>query len=393
MAERGRADRVPRARRSVVATPRCHHGAVGDAELAGLGLRPHQVIDFSVNTNPLGPSRRVLAAIAAVDPARYPDPDCAALREAIAAEHRCLPEQVVVGNGSAEIIWLVALAFLRPGDRVLIVGPTFGEYERAARLVGARVLEWRARAEEEFRIDVAALTALLRSLQPRLCFLCHPNNPTGAALDLTDLAAVLAAAPRTLVVLDEAYLPLSEGPPDPDDLPGGPPANLLRLRSLTKSYALAGLRLGYALGSPRVVAALEAARPPWSVNAVAQAAGLAALADGAHVARARAAIAAGRPILLQAFERSGARVVPSGANFFLAEVGNGATLRAALLRRGICLRDAASFGLPAFVRVAVRAPADCERLAAALAGDAAAGSSAGGLLDHANPGRPQVPEG
>lgn len=341
----------------------CPHGAIGEAELAALGLRPEDVIDFSVNCNPLGPSPRVREALLTADVARYPDDEANALRQAIAASAGLSPEQVLVGNGSAELIWLVAVAYLRPDDRVLVLGPTFGEYARACRVMGVEPMSLNARPEDGFAPDLVTAKTMLRA-RPRLAFLCNPNNPTGTYLSRGQIEDLLAVGQQTLFVIDEAYRTFVEEPWLSDDL--ATRGNVVLLRSLTKDHALAGLRLGYAAASREVIDALRSVRPPWSVNALAQAAGRAALADAAHLAASRAEVFAAKRYLVEALTDLGWRVHAGSANFLLVEVGDARTLRQALLRRGCCVRDCTSFGLPQYVRIGVRTRPECQRLVEAF---------------------------
>ena len=326
------------------------HGSVSASELAAFGLGPADVLDFSVNTNPLGPAPSVLAALGTTDWTRYPGDDEAPLRQALAERAGVAAQCVALGNGSAELIWLLGLATLRPGETVAVLGPTFGEYTRAAHILGAHVRDVRAVD------DVPAA---------RLVFLCNPNNPTGDHHPRAVVERLLADDPLRLVVLDEAYAAFVDRdrfwPSEP--LLAYP--NLVILRSMTKDQALPGLRLGYLLADPQVAGAVEAVRPPWSTNAGALRAGLAALepAAEAHVAAARAVVHTSRHLLTHGLTELGLHVRPSGANFVLVEVGDGATFRRALLTEGhIVVRDCASFGLPHCVRIACRQPDDCRRL-------------------------------
>ncbi len=348
-------------RPELAAVPACPHGSIGGAELAAWGMR--SVLDFSVNCNPLGPPSAVAAALAAVDPARYPDDECGALRRALAPRLGVAEDCLVVGNGSVELIWLLAAAYLRPGDAALIVGPTFGEYARAVAIHGGRPLEHRASAEDGFRPRVGEIVARLRDLRPRLVFLCNPNNPTGVYLGRAEVGRLSAACTDGLLVVDEAYLAFVERADSLLDLLD---EGVVLLRSLTKDYALAGLRLGYALAAPAVSAALRQVRAPWSVNAAAQAAGLAALADEAHLARARQEVAAARAYLMAELTSLGLPVLPSAANFLLVRVGAASKLRGELLRRGCCVRDCTSFGLPEYIRIGLRRLPECRQLVAAL---------------------------
>ena len=340
------------------------HGGLDHAELERLGLRPEEVVDFSVSTNPCGPSPAALAAARGADLGRYPDRQALALRRALAADLGVDGAQLLVGNGSAELIWLVALAFLRRGDRALVLEPTFGEYRAAAALLGAEVVEWRAEAGGDFRIDAAAVAERLERTRPRVAFVCNPNNPTGAWLSRAELECLLEALPTGLLVVDEAYLDLAgRDSPALELLPSG---RLLLIRSMTKDFGLPGLRLGYVVGVPDAIRALAAAQPPWSVNAAAQAAGLAALADQAHVEAGRRLAAEARAYLVPRLEALGYRCLPTVSNFWLVEVGDAAALRRRLLERGILVRDCTSFGLAGYIRLAARPMRECERLIAAL---------------------------
>jgi histidinol-phosphate aminotransferase len=353
----------PEPRPEVQRIPPAVHGAFDFAELDHLGIAPETVLDFSVNGNPYGPSPRVREAIAHVPLDRYPDREALALRRVLAAQLHVPLEQLLVGNGSSELLWLLVLAFLRPEDRVMLVGPTFGAYARAVAVMGAHLEQYTARPEEGFRVNTAAVAQVLRHLQPRLVFICNPNNPTGTLLPPETIVAWAVACPQTLVVVDEAYLPFAAHSPS---LVAHLTPNMLVLHSMTKAHALAGLRLGYAVGPPDIIAALTRVRPPWSVNALAQAAGIAALQDTTHVASCLAQIARAKQDLVTGMVTLGLHPVPSTTHFFLLPVTHGATLRRALLRHDILVRDCASFGLPTYVRLATRRPEDNARLLAAL---------------------------
>jgi histidinol-phosphate/aromatic aminotransferase/cobyric acid decarboxylase-like protein len=197
------------------------HGAVGQPELAARGLSPADVVDFSVSTNPLGPPPAVLEAVRAISSEgvlRYPDPSATPLRRALAAGLGLDPGQVIAGNGSSELIWSLALAYARPAPAtVLICTPTFGEYARASRLLGAGVREVHATPETAFRLDPADLSTRIRRARPRLVWLCNPNNPSGGYVRRRQVELILegCAAAGALLVVDEAYLPFVD---DPDSL-------------------------------------------------------------------------------------------------------------------------------------------------------------------------------
>ena len=327
---------------------RVEHGSVSAAELAPFGRTPADVLDFSVNINPLGPAPTVLHAIQETDWIRYPGDDEAPLRKGLADRNGVTSDQVALGNGSAELLWLIALAILQPQDHVVVVSPTFGEYARAARTVGAEVRE----------------VQTLRNLPPgRVLFVCNPNNPTGFVYCQAEIEQVLNEQPDRLVVVDEAYAAFAPERWHSERLLAAHD-NLVILRSLTKEHALPGVRLGYLLAGPEVACAVESVRPPWSVNAGALRAGLAALGTEAetHVERARGIVATSRQVLTRGLNQLGYVVRPSAANFVLVEVGDAAKFRSALLPHGFIVRDCMSFGLPSHVRVASRLPDECEAL-------------------------------
>ena len=352
-------------RPALVGLGRAPHGSVSEAELERFGLRLSDVIDFSASCNPLGPSPRVRSALLSVDVARYPDDEALELRHVLARRASLAISQVVVGSGSAELIWLVCLAYLRPGDRALVLGPAFGEYARAVRVHGGKVVTVDAKGDDDFAPPLDAASLALGRERCRLAFLGSPNNPTGTYLSRDQLVGLIERHPLTLFVVDEAYRAFVRSPWPSEELASRP--NVLLLRSLTKDHALAGLRLGYALAAPEVVDALRAVQPPWSVSAAAQAAGLAALSDDEHLAASQAEVWEARRELVEALEALGLRVHPGAANAILVEVGDGRAFREELLRRGVVVRDCASFGLPAHVRIGVRTRPECRRLVEAVA--------------------------
>lgn len=341
-------------------------------ELAAIEAVPHggfaettggNLLDFSANVNPFGPSPRVWGAICSVALGRHPEPRAAPLRRFLAMYDDVAPARLLIGNGSIELIYNLAVAYLRPGDCVLVVEPTFGEYAAAARIMGAQVLPWRSGPEQGFALDLDGLVRLALRTRPRLLFLCNPNNPTGAYHAREVIEYLLGALPETLIVLDEAFVRFIPDAWMSRDLAAN---NLLVLRSLTKDYALTGLRVGYARGAPAVIAALQKVQPPWSVNAMAQAAAIAALQDEEHFQRSLAALVEAKELFMRDLAAIGLAPLPSRLCFFLIHVGAAAIWRQRLLERGMLVRDCTSFGLPGYIRVAVRRPAENARLVAAL---------------------------
>jgi histidinol-phosphate aminotransferase len=366
------------------------HGGIKPADLRDLGLRPEDVLDFSASISPIGPPRGVWQAMERVELAAYPDPHCLELKEALAG-HLSIPsdsirsgsaptvnlEQILVGNGSTEIIHLLARAYLptSPGVNAgenrscaLILTPTYGEYLGACSLQGAAVSTLDAGPPPDFAWDLVLAARLIESQTHRLVFLCNPNNPTGSYLDRSDIEILAAAADRAgaLLVLDEAYLSFVENPWE--SLAMLNLDNVVILRSMTKDYALTGLRIGYCLATEPVIARLAAYQPDWSVSSLAQAGALAALADSGYLARSRSEVARSKEFLIQRLNVLEFPVPPSAANFLLAEVGDAPSYRDKLARKGMFVRDCTSFGLPEYIRIGIRSLPDCQRLIQVMEG-------------------------
>lgn len=337
--------------------PPPHGGAV---QLVARGLDPNALDDFSASLLPIAPPSAVRDAIAAADARAYPDPACTALRALLAAHHDLPPDQILCANGSVALIQAVARACLSPGDCALVVGPTFSEYAAAIQAVGGRVVEVQTAA-------VGAVLDAIRTQAPALVFLCNPNNPTGHRWTTEAVDRIAAAAP---LVLDEAYAGFLRPSPPAATGPGR-----LVIRSLTKDHALAGVRIGYALGEPRLLSALERVLAPWGVSAIAQAAAAAALQDPAPYRAAIDALWDERQRLTAGIAALGLTVEPGQAPFFLVRVEDAAWTAARLLDAGIVVRDCSSFGLPCHIRISPQRPEAGDRLLAALAD--VVGASAG----------------
>ena len=375
------------------------HGGVRPADLRALGLRQEDVLDFSASISPIGPPEGTWEAMAGVDLSAYPDPECLELREALSrylsgtggASMSVPVERILVGNGSTELIHLLTRAYLsppRPGaaNCALLFTPTYGEYLGACRLAGVPVINLDADNSPPFRWDLTEAVRRIEDERPCLVFLCNPNNPTGVYLDAEDVQMLAGAVAGYggLLALDEAYLSFVANPWDGLGLVGlrTPPhalgragadaeaprfqGNVVLLRSMTKDYALTALRLGYAVASEDVIAALAALQPDWSVNGLAQAAGLAALADAGYLERSRAEVERAKDLLARRLGEQGFTVYPSSANYLLVDVGDGAQWRERLMRRGLFVRDCASFGLASCIRIGIRPLPDCQRLADAM---------------------------
>jgi len=340
------------------------HGGPATAELAALGLVAGDVLDFSVSTNPYGPAAAVLDAIRAAPVTCYPDPAATAARARLAATLDLPAERVAVGNGAADLLWALARTLLPAGSTVLVVEPAFGELRAAAEAGGARVLAWHARPEDGFRVDLDAIAGVARASGARALYLCAPGVPAGTAVPVADVAALARTLPDLELVLDQSFLALSERAADRD---ASVPDNVTRVRSLTKEHNIPGVRVGYAVARPDLLAALERQRPSWSTSAPALAATIAACAEEDFVATSRTRLLGDRRQLETGLRALGLRPVPSSANFLIVPVGDAAAVRPRLLvGRRILVRDCTSFGLPDHIRLAARPSADLARLLAAL---------------------------
>lgn len=326
------------------------------------------VLDFSTNLNPLGIPAEAAQAAADADSSAYPDALCRQLRQAIAAHDGVEAEQVICGNGAADLIFRLAFA-LRP-QRALLTAPTFSEYEGALTCVGCQVERYALNRVRDFDLDEGFMEVVTPGIE--LVFLCTPNNPTGRLIS-TDLLVEIARKCETVgarLVVDECFLPLTdEGgkglAPYLAEFP-----HLFLLRAFTKSYAMAGLRLGYGLSADcDLLERLSGFAQPWSVSAPAQAAGTAAFTLCPHWPEgARALVARERPILAAGLTELGCAVVPSQVNYLLFQAKNDPDLKEKLLQKGILIRSCANYHNlgPDWYRVCVKGGEENRRLLAAL---------------------------
>lgn len=318
-------------------------------------------LDFNENT--AGPSPAVCRALARLTPEQISSyPEYQAAERRLARHFGVRPEQFLSTNGTDDALRLVNDAFTEPGSRVLLVEPAFAMYRFYAELAGARVLA--VRYDDRLRFPLERVLDALRR-RPRLFFLANPNNPTGGLIRPAELGRILRAAQRTYVVVDEAYFEFA----GVTALPWlGRYPNLIVTRTFSKTAGLAGLRLGCLFSNPEVVLALRQVRSPYSVNAAALAAALAAVRDKGTLVRYARAVVRARGELECALRRLGIATFPSAANFVLVDFGARAPeLLARLRRRGILLRNRQNdFGRVGWVRITVGTPPQMRRLIRAL---------------------------
>lgn len=323
-------------------------------------------VKLASNENPLGPSPKAVAALAAAlqDVNRYPDGACFALRSRLARHLAVRPDQLIFGCGGDEVLELAAKTFLAPGDEVVMPWPSFAMYPIVVRGMGGTVVK--VPLDADFAHDLPAMAAAVTD-RTKIVFVCNPNNPTGTSIGDARMAEFVASLRDDVVLfIDEAYYEFvrREDFPDSIALLERRPATLV-LRTFSKIYGLAGLRIGYGIGSPELIGYLERARHPFNVNRIAEAAAVAALDDVEHVDRTRALNAAGIDFLTRELEALGLRVWPSDANYILVESGAG--YGDALLREGVIVRPMVRFGLPDHIRISIGKPEENEKLVKAIA--------------------------
>ena len=331
-----------------------------------LGLDPATIVKLASNENPRGPSPAALAAVtaAAADITRYPDGNGYLLKGALASRFGVAPDQLVLGNGSNDILELAALAYLKPGDETVYAQHAFAVYPLATLARGARGIEVPAR---DLGHDLAAMRAAVTP-RTRIVFVANPNNPTGTWLAPAALEAFVDSIPRdVLVVLDEAYNEYLD-PADRADSVGwlAKYPHLLVSRTFSKAYGLAALRVGYGVTSAAVADVMNRVRQPFNVNSLAQAAAVAALADTAYVEESYQLNREGLAQLYRGLDDLGVPFVRSHGNFVLARVGDAHGVNLSLLRQGVIVRPVTNYGLREWLRISVGLPVENERFLVAL---------------------------
>jgi histidinol-phosphate aminotransferase len=331
-----------------------------------LGLDPAGVIKLASNENPLGPSRLGLAAMrqALKQVNLYPDGNAFYLKQKLAAKLGLTPANLVLGNGSNEVIEMIGHALLAPGAEVVVSQYCFAVYPIVTALFGAKLVVVPAKNHGH------DLDAMLAAITPntRIVFVANPNNPTGTTASREYLARFVNAVPaNVLLALDEAYIEFLGEPLDllPEIRNGAKP-NLLLMRTFSKIYGLAGLRIGYGIGHPDFVAALEKIRQPFNINSVAQAGALAALDDAKHIEKTRKINSRGLKLYARTFRKLGLEFIPSQANFILVRVGDGQRVFGELQKLGVIVRPMGGYQLPEWIRISIGTPKENARCLEAL---------------------------
>jgi histidinol-phosphate aminotransferase len=331
-----------------------------------LGLE--QVVKLASNENNLGPSPKAVAAMreALGSVHRYPEGSGHYLVHALAAKFDLPFERIILGNGANDLVELVVKTFAGPGDNVVSGHPSFIMYEIAARIMDA---EYRAVPLRDYRFDLPAMADAVDE-RTRVVLIANPNNPTGTIVTRAEVAEFLGKLPpHVLVVLDEAYFDFVTAEDYPDGLDyvrQGMP--VMAMRSFSKNYGLAGLRLGWAAAAPEIVGPMHRIRQPFNANRLAQVAAVAALEDDEHLARSREMVVKGRAQFYAGLAELGVAYVPTQANFVLINLGREAMpVFQELMKLGVIVRPMAGWGLPESIRVSIGTAADNDVFLKALA--------------------------
>lgn len=307
------------------------------------------------NENPLGPSGKAIKAMkkAALTAHRYPDPFCYDIMKALSEELNVTPKNIILGNGSDEIIEFILLALLNEGDEVVMNHPAFMLYEIATKVVGGKPV---IVPLKDFKPDLKAMAAAITP-KTKLVFIDNPNNPTGRSVGEMEVEAFLEKLPdHTVAVFDEAYYDFVEREDFPDTIRYIGKKNVIILRTFSKAHGLAGLRIGYGIGGEELIKYMKRTQMPFNVNCMAQAAAIASLKDKEHIERSKLTISEGKQYLYKELEMLGLKYVKSDTNFILIDLGagkSGKDMFRKLIGEGVIVRDMDFYKMYSFIRVTV----------------------------------------
>jgi histidinol-phosphate aminotransferase len=316
-----------------------------------LGLNPSEIIKLASNENPIGPSPKAVEAMkkAAETANFYPDGGGYKLRSAIAEKFGLDRSNIVLGNGSNEIIEFVGHAFLQPGDDIVVADHAFVVYKLMATLFGANTIEV---PDPGFVHDLEAMAAAVTPRTKQL-FIANPNNPTGTLVEIDAIERLLDRVPdHVVVIIDEAYYEFLDTPPDTLKFVRDG-RNVVVLRTFSKIQGLAALRIGYGLAPAHIAEVLQKTRQPFNANAIAQEGALAGLLDQEHQDKTKALTDDGRAFFESSFADMGLEYIPSHANFVLVKVGDGDAVFQGMMRKGVIVRAMRGYKLPEWVRISV----------------------------------------
>lgn len=373
----------------VAAGPRAPHGGITPAELELAGRAREQVLDLSVCVNPFGPPGEVFRAVREATLTDYPDPECRLARRRIADQQGVRPDQIALGHGASELLWTLARTLIRPGTRVLLVEPAFGEFGAAAYASGAQIDVLRCIEQRNFDLSWAELGERIGRWAPQVVSLAGPTSPAGRHLSLVGLADIALSFPATWFILDQSYLALSEFC---DDLDIALPPNVVAVRSLTKELGIPAVRVGYCLAPELLVRQLEMQRPAWTVSTATQCAATAAMRSHDQIKEHRQRLLFLRQQLSRGLNELGLTTLESCTHFFLARLPQPAPVRDVgelryqlLTRHGVLVRDCSGFGLVGWFRVSAHPEQDTLLTALRNMGFRAERNTAGQAIGSRNP--------
>ena len=332
-----------------------------------LGLPAASIIKLASNENPLGPSPVALAAMQKVlaHLNLYPDGNAFRLKQKLAEKLGVSPAHLVLGNGSNEIIEFVGHALMSPGSEVVVSQYCFAIYPLVTKIFNANLITVPAKNHGH------DLNAMLQAITPqtRVVFVANPNNPTGTSVSKTELLAFADKIPaHVLLVMDEAYIEFLDDPVDfVSGICAGQRPNILLMRTFSKIFGLAGLRIGYGIAQPELIGTLEKVRQPFNINSIAQTGALAALDDAEHTRKTRANNSQGLKFYEQACREMNLEFIPSAANFILVLVGHGQQVFEQMQKQGVIVRPMGGYQLGEWIRISVGTPAENERCRKVLA--------------------------
>ncbi|MGF7185258.1 histidinol-phosphate aminotransferase [Desulfitispora alkaliphila] len=327
------------------------------------------VIKMASNENPYGPSQRAQEAMQkAIQQANmYPDGNCYYLKQLLCEKLNVEMDQLALGNGSNELIKLISKAYLSQGDEIVMADPSFSEYKTAAIISGAKAVE--VPLTEEYKHDLDKMAAAIGP-KTKLVYICNPNNPTGTLITASELSNFLEKLPEhVILIMDEAYFEYVSSEENPDSVAEVKKGkNIIVLRTFSKMYSLAALRVGYAIARPDIIDFINRVREPFNVNNIAQAAATASLQSEEHVEKSVKLNEAGKEYLMAELQKIGLNPISTETNFIFVDTGvDSKELFQRMLKKGVIIRSGDIFGNPTFVRLTIGFEQDNERMVKVLA--------------------------
>ncbi len=325
------------------------------------------VVKLASNENPLGPAAEAVSAMskAILETQLYPDGNCYYLKQQLAEHWDVATDNLTIGNGSNELIKIISKAYLNPGENIIMADPSFSEYKSAAIISGAEVIA--VPLTEDLRHDLPAMAQAINS-KTKLVFLCNPNNPTGTMVNREEIDQFMQQMPeQVIVIMDEAYYEYvteADFPQTIDYVKAG--KNVIILRTFSKIYSLAALRIGYAIAKPELIDFINRVREPFNVNRIAQVAATASL-KSEHVAKSRQLNEQGKEYIVNELQAMGFQPIPTQANFIFVQVHvNSRELFQQMLKKGVIIRSGDIFGTPDYVRLTIGTQEQNQRMLQAL---------------------------